>query len=129
MADKSDKGRLVRLPGTACRHYERGRCLYEEALNPGYHRQWRCAVLLGWEAAYDEFLERADSFGLGESELPGLMRRRFERLTDGEVACADYQGGADASLPECRLLVGDLCLLRLPECSGVCRRFAPNTTD
>lgn len=129
MADLNDTGRLVRLPGVSCRHYERGRCLYEEALNPGYHRRWRCAVLLGWEAAYDEFLERADRFGIRESELAGLMRRRFERLTEGGVECRDYQPGADASLPECRLLVDELCLLALPECGGVCRHFVPNTTD
>ncbi len=122
-------GRLVRLPGSACRHFERGRCLYEEALNPGYNRQWRCAVLVGWEAAYDEFLDRADRFGIRESELAGLLRRRFERLTGAEVDCEHYAPGADASLPECLLLVGELCLLKLPECGGVCRNFSPMPND
>ncbi len=125
----AEGGRVVRLPGVGCRHYDRGRCLYEEALNPGYHRRWRCVVLLRWESAYDDFLERADRFGLSEAGLPELLRRRFERLTGEDVDCPDYAPGADGSLPECRLLHEELCLLKLPECEGVCRHFAPREHD
>lgn len=125
----AERGRLVRLPGLGCLHHERGRCLYEEALNPGYHRQWRCVVLLRWESAYDEFLERAERFGVDEAGLPGLLHRRFERLTSEDVDCPHHVPGEDETPPQCRLLSGELCLLSLPACGGVCRHFAPREND
>jgi hypothetical protein len=123
------KGTVTRLPGLSCVHYTRGRCLYEEALNPGYHRSWRCTVLLGWESVYDEFLDRAERFALPETHLPDLWRRRFARLSEGEVDCAHYDPGSEEGVPECRQLHEELCLRLLPECAGQCRHYVLRVVD
>jgi len=123
------KAKIVRLPGTGCRSLYQGRCLYEEQLNPGLATNTRCGVLRRWEAAYEEFLDRAESFGLTESSVPDLWRRRFERLAGIEVDCPDYVPAPGGDMPECRHLFADLCLLRLPECPGTCRNFRPQGKD
>lgn len=125
----AEDDKLIRLPGLGCRHHVLGRCLYEDALNPGYHRQWRCAVLQRWEAVYDDFLERAERFGLEEGSAADLLARRFERLTAEEVDCPDYAPGPEESLSGCRLLHEELCLLRLPECGGLCRHYVLRQDD
>jgi hypothetical protein len=119
-------GQIVRLPGHACLYHRLGRCLYEEALNPGYHQDWRCAVLLRWEGVYDDFLDRVESFGLDETSLADLWRRRFERLAEETVECPDYAAGSVEGVPECQKLHMELCLLRLPLCQGQCRHYVLN---
>lgn len=123
------KGGLIRLPGHTCTHHRLGRCLYEEALNPGYHQQWRCVVLTRWEGVYDDFLARVEQFGLEEGDLADLWRRRFERLAGEYVDCPDYDPGPVESMPECSLLHDDLCLLRLPKCGGKCQHYALRDND
>lgn len=117
------RGALVRFPAVGCTHYMQGRCLYEERLNPGYHTAWRCVVLARWEAVYDEFLDRAENFGLSEKDLGALWSRRFDRLAEESVPCPDVRAGDAETMPECRHLEGEICVLRLPECSGQCVNF------
>jgi len=121
--DGATRGTLVRLPAVGCVHFHAGRCLYEERLNPGLHTAWRCTVLARWETVYDEFLDRAENFGLSEAELGLLWSRRFERLAEESVPCPDVREGDSESMPECLHLLEELCLLRLPECAGPCERF------
>lgn len=120
---------LVRLPATGCRSYYEGRCLYEEQLNPGLNTQWRCIVLSRWEAVYDEFLDRAENFGLAESAVAELWRKRFERLAEESISCPDFEAGPSETMPECRRLFTDICLLRLPACSGQCGNYRLHTGD
>jgi len=122
MADQA-RGVVVRFPAVGCRHFEQGRCLYEERLNPGYHTAWRCLVLARWEAVYDEFLDRAESFNLTETELGRLWSRRFARLAEEGLPCPDVRVGDAESMPECRHLLEEICLLRLPDCAGQCGNF------
>jgi len=122
------RGNLVRFPAVGCRHFHQGRCLYEERLNPGFHTAWRCSVLTRWESVYDEFLDRAENFGLSETELGVLWHRRFERLAEEAVPCPDAHPSDGETMPECRHLLEDLCLLRLPECAGPCERFRQRET-
>jgi hypothetical protein len=117
------KNVLVRLPAFGCRSYYQGRCLYEEQLNPGLNQDYRCVVQLGWEAAYDDFLNRADNFGLDETELMRLWSARFERMVSEGVACPQYVPTTAEALPECRHLFVDICLLRLPMCAGHCINY------
>jgi len=117
------RGALVRFPAVGCRFFHSGRCLFEELLNPGLHTEWRCLVLARWESVYDEFIDRAENFGLSESELGALWHKRFERLADEAVPCEDLRAGDGESMPECRYLQEDICLLRLPVCAGQCERF------
>jgi hypothetical protein len=122
-------GVIHRLPGYGCRHHCQGRCLYEEALNPGYHQDWRCEVLLRWEDVYEDFLNRVEAFGLDEKDLAELWAKRFERLSQDAVGCPDFSPGLTESVPECFLLAGELCVLRLPQCFGQCQHYALLTTD
>ncbi len=116
-------GLVRRLPGRDCRFFQRGRCLYEERLNPGYHAGWRCRVLARWEAAYEDFLRQADAFGLEEASASGLWRQRFERLAAGDPQCLQFQPSREGDLPGCVFVLEGLCLLTLPDCAGLCPRF------
>lgn len=121
------KSKVVPLPPLGCRSYHLGRCLYEEQLNPGLNQGLRCVVQLGWEAAYDDFLGRADSFGLDEAGLLDLWRARFERMATGSIPCPQYAPAPVEALPECRHLFVDICLLRLPPCAGRCVNYRLRT--
>ena len=114
---------VLRLPALNCRSYFQGRCLYEEQLNPGLNVRWCCIVLTRWEAVYDEFLDRAESFGLNETTAPRLLRKRFERLAEEAIDCPDFLAVAIEDMPECRHLFTDICLLRLPACAGQCENY------
>jgi len=118
---------VVRLPAFGCRSYHQGRCLYEEQLNPGLNTAWRCTVQARWERVYDDFLNRAENFGLDETELARLWRLRFERLAEEPVDCPDFVLALVETLPECRQLFVDICLLRLPECPGHCVNYRLHT--
>ncbi len=122
-------GLVTRLPGTSCAFFQRGRCLYEERLNPGYHEGFRCAVLRDWEAAYEDFLRQAEAFGLGESAASGLWQRRFERLAGAAPACPEFQPSRGDDLPGCVFAQEGLCLLALPLCEGQCPRFAVRPSE
>lgn len=122
-------GLVTRLPGTACAFFRRGRCFYQEQLNPGYHDEFRCVVLLGWEAAYEDFLRQAEAFGLNESAASSLWQRRFERLAGAEPGCERFQSSRDDDLPGCVFAAEGLCLLALPLCEGQCPRFEARPLD
>ncbi|MDP2848073.1 MAG: hypothetical protein Q8O35_07760 [Humidesulfovibrio sp.] len=122
MPKGSDSG-VVRLPAFGCRFYHLGRCLYEEQLNPGFHTAWRCSVQVRWEAVYDDFLSRAESFDLNETELLRLWRLRFERLAEEPIDCPGFSLAQVETLPECLHLLVDICLLRLPACAGHCTNY------
>jgi len=116
------------LPGTACRFHVQGRCLYEERLNPGYNRQWRCRVLLRWERAYDTFLTQADNFVMEPETAVGIWENRLRRIMNQGHDCPDFQpGGTDGAIG-CRHVHGGLCLAALPPCPGQCPRFEPGGT-
>jgi len=80
-----------------------------------------------WEAVYDDFLNRAESFGLDEAELLRLWRLRFERLAEEAIDCPDFEPALVEVLPECRHLFVDICLLRLPVCPGHCENYRLHT--
>ncbi len=116
-------GNITRLPGLGCQHFTNGRCLYEERLNPGYAYDWRCRVLSRWESAFDDFLERADAFGIEQSAVPDLWKRQFERMARNAFDCEQYSYCHGAEAPACLHVMDELCRLSLPECGGRCRRY------
>ena len=122
--------KVLKFPGAGCRHYLHGRCLYEEHLNPGFRRSYRCGVLEGWEAQFESFVDRAEAFGIGQAQAGGLWSRRFEGLVSGRRDCAEFIPEADAARSEsepmgCALFMEGFCLIRLPRCQGVCPRHEP----
>jgi hypothetical protein len=120
---------IKRMPADDCRHHCRGRCLYEERLNPGYQRNWRCGVMMQWEAAFDDFLHRAEAFSVGPEQVGKLWKTRFERLVGHKPDCPKFQADASGVPPFCRHHHDALCLLGLERCEGRCRRFAPMKED
>ncbi len=120
--------KITSLPGTSCRFHVLGRCLYEERLNPGYNRQWRCRVLLRWEHAYDTFLAQADNFVMEPETAAGIWEERLRKLMREGHDCPDFlPGGEDPT--GCRHIFGGLCLEALPPCPGQCRRFEPRSPE
>lgn len=113
------------MPGDACRFFRQGHCLYEERLNPGYQRAWRCRVLLRWEGEYDDFLQRAEAFRLEDAPAAQLWGKRFAGLLREGINCPRFVAGGVGEVLDCSLLLGDVCLAELPVCEGVCRRFLP----
>jgi len=124
---KANGADVLRLPAFGCRSYHGGRCLYEEQLNPGYDQRLRCQVLAKWEAVYEDFLNRAEQFNLTEQDLAGLWRARFERLAGEAIDCPDFTPALAETMPECRHLFVDICLLRLPQCRGHCKNYRLHT--
>ncbi|MGL1862563.1 MAG: hypothetical protein OCC46_08585 [Pseudodesulfovibrio sp.] len=120
---------VTRLPGHGCNHHDSKRCLYQENLNPGYATSWRCRVLLHWEDAFDEFLARAESFGLSQHAVPGLWERKFERMARETFNCADYVFFNGADVPGCGHARDGLCHIALPDCEGRCRHYAVDTKE
>ncbi len=119
------KGRVIRFPGAGCAHFENGRCLYEERLNPGLDKALRCVILNRLERAYDDFLRQADIFELGEGEALRIWEDRFSRLVGQQSDCQDYLPGDNENFLGCVFALGDLCLKAFPPCGGQCPRFAP----
>jgi hypothetical protein len=116
---------ISRLPASGCRYFLNGRCLYEEELNPGYNLDFRCVLLRRWERAFDDFLGRAEAFGLAQASAADAWARRFERLLGEDADCPDYRREAGRDLPDCVHCRGDICVKALPECPGHCLRFQP----
>jgi hypothetical protein len=114
---------ILRLPATGCGHFIRGRCLYEEHLNPGYQAGYRCAVLEKLQAFYDSFLTQADAFGLEESVACGIWEKRLRELCQEDTGCQDHKPDAIDSFPGCLNCLEDVCVLKLPECAGRCQNF------
>lgn len=113
-----------RLPGQGCRHHIAGRCLYEEHLNPGYAAEYRCSVLVRWETAFDNFLERAESFNVAQDAVPDVWGRQFERMAREAFDCELYSYAPDVGAPACAHNHDGLCRHALPVCEGRCRHYA-----
>lgn len=116
--------RLLHLPGRGCRHWSAGRCLYEEHINPGLELEFRCTLLCCYEKRLDDFVQQVERFGLPEEEAGRIWRDRIAQSVDNDWECGDFLPLEDVSgQTMCRHFREGLCLLRLPVCSGRCRRF------
>ncbi|WP_147821587.1 hypothetical protein [Salidesulfovibrio onnuriiensis] len=120
--------KLRRMPAEDCRFHLKERCLYQERLNPGYCREWRCSVLEDWERIFDEFLHRAEAFGLELREVNELWARQFDRLMRGNLECDRYEYDPGQDPPGCVWQHDGLCIPALPECSGRCRHYEVRRT-
>ncbi len=139
--DDIPRAPLARFPGVGCRFYLHARCLREEMLNPGLETTRRCSVLASLERSFDDFVDRAERFGLDETEAGRLMERTLPSAAASARACPHFMPAQDdPSLPPasdetgpaeaipCALLLGDCCLRAMPPCEGVCRHFLRRVT-
>ncbi|NCC24861.1 MAG: hypothetical protein EOM25_06645 [Deltaproteobacteria bacterium] len=118
---------VTAFPGRGCRFYIQGRCLYEEVLNPGYAQVWRCRVLVELERRFDDLLDRAESFHLDAAVTGRIWAGRQSEAEALFKSCPDFglEGGDSCG----HLVLGMICVLRLPSCLGACRRFSPGAVD
>lgn len=117
--------KLSKLPGVGCKYYIQGKCIYEEFLNPGYEDIWRCSILLSIESEYDKLLKQAENFKLDDKIVAGILDCRISSHSSNSQSCQ----GHDSPYPECSALHGDICLLALPECDGVCSHYSPEDSS
>ena len=117
--------KVTKMPGRMCRFYQNGRCLYEEMLNPGYNRDWRCLVLKELEGKYDKLLLQADNFHLDEQAFRDLWEQRIEEYLKSNVVCRKMVAGVEEGDAFCTALHKEVCLFEQPECEGVCNLFKP----
>ncbi len=104
-------------------HYCRRRCLYQATLDPRFHDEWRCVVVAEWEHAFDTYLEQVDQFEIRLDTAARIWRRRFTRLVH-YPACENKRPGGEDDAVGCLHLYYDLCMLKLPACTGRCRYYA-----
>ncbi|EGJ51297.1 hypothetical protein Desaf_2995 [Desulfocurvibacter africanus subsp. africanus str. Walvis Bay] len=124
-AKRMDRNRAIisRMPGRECAYYAQGHCIYEERLNPGFQTGFRCVVLTRWEDEYDQFLDQAEVFQLDDETAGRIWDKRFRKLAEGPLQCQEFTSGGDVAVVNCIHLLDDVCVLRLPACQGMCRRF------
>ena len=142
---------ITPLPGIHCEFYERGRCLYEERLNPGLHEAWQCAVLAGLVREYDRFLAQTEHFDIDDGTALRILEKRLDSSAvalkgcdrfvpqpcDGpgcpECPASSCRGCGSEDLPPqgtdeafhlaCVHALDTVCVLELPVCGGVCERY------
>ena len=108
----------IRLPGWGCRHWMGERCLYEEHLNPGLRRNFRCTVLEDWEKILEEHMARCRGF---ESHRP----RHFSRAQQSFHLSALFRTDFSSS-PFWRSATAGFFAFFVPQqTSGIQRRNAP----
>ncbi len=112
------------MPGRNCRYYLKGKCAYEEMLNPGYNRDWRCRVIMDLEGEYDRLLRQAEAFRLDELAFAELWEQRIEEHLKSTVVCRRMIPREEEGFPFCAALQDEICLFELDDCEGVCERFS-----
>lgn len=120
---------VQKLPGVHCAFYQQGHCLYEEHVNPGDHIEWTCSEITRFMQEYDEFVDRADRFSLDDDRAARLWESHEAELPPAGALCSAYSSdmckqcaGGD-NLTDCCYELNLICILKLPVCAGVCRRY------
>lgn len=125
----SPRSKISAFPGRNCVFWDSGRCMREERLNPGLNQDFRCSVLKQWESAFDALIDRVDAFGLDDEQASHIWERRLEAMVRRGAHCRDFElNSSDVDSEEapaiaCVHVHGDLCLLALPRCNGVCAYY------
>lgn len=112
---------------TNCGYYLRGACTRNELQNPGYDEACRCARLVALAAAWDDFLDRAEAFGLNEQDAARIWNSRRHSALSAPGMCpvpsVTARPPARTRLPDCPYLFNTACLLAMPECQGLCDMY------
>ena len=120
-------------PGHACAFYIQGVCFYQEAARPGCNPAYRCVRLSQLLDRWDDFLDRAEAFGLSEETAARIWSARMEGfvLRCKDCPCAARFPAAAGAPPAdaegavlgCPHLRQGACLLTMPGCEGVCAHY------
>ena len=118
--------------GHACVFYIQGVCFHPEAARPGFDPAYGCARLAQLLERWDDFLDRAEAFGLSEetaariwsARMDGFVLRRKECPSPARFpAVADAPVDAEGAVLGCPHLRQGACLLTMPGCEGVCAHY------
>ncbi|MDL2316385.1 hypothetical protein LJC59_04820 [Desulfovibrio sp. OttesenSCG-928-A18] len=120
----------IPFPPVACRFYIHGACLYAEARNPGLEVRFLCARLSRLMEQWDDFLDRAEAFGLNERLALRIWTERRSLAPPSRNLCpAESAAPArvfvsdDEDISACPHLHQVSCLLLLPRCTERCERY------
>ncbi len=107
-----------------CAHRHDGRCLWGEHRNPGLRPDFQCARLEALVEDFDDFLDRAEAFGLNDAQMERLHRARRGKPLP-RSACplqthAETATAAAGAVADCGFFLAGLCLRRLPTCATPC---------
>lgn len=126
---------VLLLPGRACSFYILGVCFYPEAVRPGYDPAYRCGCLLRLTERWDDFLDRAEAFGLSEETAGRIWNARANTFLYSRKDCPSarmplpLENDDASSFDEegevlgCPHLRQGACLLTLPRCEGICMHY------
>jgi hypothetical protein len=127
---------IIPFPPRACRFFLRGVCFRQEALNPGFHDAFRCAMMARLIQEWDNFVERADGNGLSAKQAVFLWQTLPDRVFRAPEKCpfqnvSPFRRGNvfRMEILECEHLVDYACLLALPRCERRCEYYAPITRN
>ena len=120
-------------PGHACVFYIQGVCVHPEAARPGCDPAYRCVRLAQLLERWDDFIDRAEAFGLSEETAARIWSARMNGFVLRRKDCpfaARFSAVVDASPADaegavlgCPHLWQGACLLTLPGCEGVCAQY------
>lgn len=117
------------LPAPGCRFYALGACCYQESVNPGLDPDHICLRLDLLMRDWDDFLDRAEIFGLSEEEAARIWNARQHKALLSAEVCGQMrpaeQAARQQALLDCAYLYSCVCLLRLPRCAGRCEHYKP----
>ena len=119
--------------GHACAFYIQGVCFYPAAARPGFDPAYGCARLAQLLERWDDFLDRAEAFGLSEETAARIWSARMNDFVLRHKDCpspARFPALTDASPVDaegeilgCPHLWQGACLRTLPGCEGVCGQY------
>ncbi len=116
--------KIIRIPGSNCVNYIRGRCLYAENQNPGLNQDIRCQELRRMGKEFDDFLSQAEHFDISEDTATSILQERMQKSLQRQTHCQNYQPGDTDTLLGCVYAIDDLCAHFLPRCQGRCPNFS-----
>lgn len=102
-------------------------------MNPGDNDEWACSEVTRFMREYDEFIDRADRFSLDDDKATRLWEGYVDELPPAGAMCSAYnpvccsdecgQSSDNDNLTDCYYELNLICVIKLPVCAGVCRRY------
>jgi len=122
------RAQVQKLPGVNCTFYWKGYCLYGEHINPGDNPEWMCSEVTRVMRAFDEFAIRVEKFSLDDAHARQSWDTVESDLPTAGMLCKSYcadvdELGGENRVTDCSYEQNLVCMLKLPACTGVCRRY------
>lgn len=122
-----------------------GYCAYEEIINPGLHTAWQCDEESRFIMLYDRFVEQVDNFSISSHMVYQLWEQHLQEAPSIGSLCSSYHAvvapcgecstcGKESTteddehananaLIDCTYFFNGACVVKFPQCTGVCSRY------